>query len=63
MDGGNAVIEKAKKVLHQYEEATQAGKGAYGLAGIDGRKAEMIDAPMILQAQRVIRKAQQYGLA
>jgi citrate lyase subunit beta-like protein len=56
-------IEKASKTLEQYEAATKEGKGAYGLQDADGGRAEMIDAPMILQAQRVMAKAKQYGLA
>lgn len=56
-------IEKAQRVLAQYDAATKDGKGAYGLAAHKDAKAEMIDAPMILQAQRVISKAKQYGLA
>lgn len=55
-------IEKAQRVLAQYDEATKDGKGAYGLAAHKEGKAEMIDAPMILQAQKVIAKARQYGL-
>lgn len=58
-----AAIDKAKKVLELYEAATKDGKGAYGLAASQDMKAEMIDAPMILQAQRVIAKAAHYGLA
>ena len=58
----HAAIEKAQRVLAQYKAATEAGKGAYGLAADKDGKAEMIDAPMILQAQRVLAKAAQYGL-
>ncbi|KAK9900824.1 citrate lyase beta subunit [Cystobasidium minutum MCA 4210] len=55
-------IEKAQTVLAQYKAATEAGKGAYGLAADKHGRAEMIDAPMILQAQRLLAKAAQYGL-
>lgn len=55
-------IERAKRVLEQYEQAVKGGKGAYGMAGLDGSKAEMIDAPMILQAERMLAKAKQFGL-
>lgn len=50
-------IERAQRILEQYEIAVQGGKGAYGMNG------EMMDAPMILQAQRTLAKAKLYGLA
>ena len=50
-------IDKAKQILQQYEEAVKGGKGAYGLNG------EMMDAPMVLQAQRVLKTAKQFQLA
>ena len=55
-------IERAKRILEQYENAVKGGKGAYGLAGQDGAKAEMVDAPMILQAERLLEKAKHFGL-
>lgn len=55
-------IEKAQAILAQYRAATEGGKGAYGFAATKCGKAEMIDAPMILQAQKVLGKAAQYGL-
>lgn len=50
-------IEQAQNILKQYEIAVKEGKGAYGLDG------QMMDAPMILQAQRVLAKAKLYNLA
>lgn len=49
-------IERAKNILEQYDAAVKEGKGAYGLRG------EMMDAPMILQAQRVLDTAKRYQL-
>lgn len=55
-------IERAQRVMQQYELAVKSGKGAYGLAGANGGNTEMIDAPMILQAERMLAKARQFGL-
>jgi len=49
-------IAKARSILDQYEVSVKEGKGAYGLNG------EMMDAPMILQAQRVLAKAKLFNL-
>jgi len=55
-------IERAKKVLEQYELVVKEGKGAYGLGGDPTTKSTMIDAPMILQAKRMLAKARAYNL-
>ena len=49
-------IAKARSILERYEVSVKEGKGAYGLNG------EMMDAPMILQAQRVLAKAKLFNL-
>lgn len=49
-------IERAKTILEQYDVAVKEGKGAYGLQG------EMMDAPMILQAQRIMEMAKRYHI-
>jgi len=56
-------IARAQDILQQYEQAIKAGKGAYGLRGDGSSKSTMIDAPMILQAQRMLQKAKRFGLA
>ena len=50
-------IKRAQHILEQYKRAVSEGKGAYGLNG------EMMDAPMILQAERTLAKAKLYHLA
>ena len=49
-------IERAKTILDQYDLAMKEGKGAYGLQG------EMMDAPMVLQAQRIMEIAKRYHI-
>lgn len=49
-------IDRAKTILEQYDVAVKEGKGAYGLQG------EMMDAPMILQAQRIMEMAKRYHI-
>jgi citrate lyase beta subunit len=56
-----AEIERAVKILEQNELASQAGKGAFTLQEADA-SSTMIDAPMLLQAQAIISKAQQARL-
>ncbi|KAK7682421.1 hypothetical protein QCA50_014626 [Cerrena zonata] len=55
-------ILRAAKILHQMKKAHSSQKGAIGLAVEDG-PTEMIDAPMIKQAENIIRVAQAAGLA
>lgn len=55
-------IERAQRVMQQYELAVKSGKGAYGLSDASGGNTEMIDAPMILQAERMLEKARRFGL-
>ncbi|KAF8349257.1 P-loop containing nucleoside triphosphate hydrolase protein [Amanita rubescens] len=50
-------IERAAKILHAMKIAHGAEKGAIGLEG------EMIDAPMIKQAEKVIQVAEAAGLS
>ncbi|GAA5873762.1 hypothetical protein JCM3774_000163 [Rhodotorula dairenensis] len=57
-----AEISRAQAILEQYEAARDSGAGAYGLTGSDGQ-TEMIDAPMLLQAQGILASAQAAGLA
>ncbi|GAA6048550.1 hypothetical protein JCM3770_006548 [Rhodotorula araucariae] len=54
-------IERAKAILAQYAAARASGAGAYGLAGPDG-SVEMIDAPMLLQAESVLAQARAAGI-
>lgn len=49
-------IDRAKTILEQYDLAVQEGKGAYGLQG------EMMDAPMVLQARRIMEIAKRYHI-
>jgi len=53
-------IKRAVAILEQNREAEAAGKGSFGLQGDDGT-TYMIDAPMLLQAQRTIQRAQAAG--
>ncbi|XP_006462649.1 hypothetical protein AGABI2DRAFT_193761 [Agaricus bisporus var. bisporus H97] len=50
-------ILRAAKILHQMKLAHEAEKGAIGLEG------EMIDAPMIKQAEKIVTIAKAAGLA
>ncbi|OBZ68794.1 Pre-mRNA-splicing factor cwf19 [Grifola frondosa] len=54
-------ILRAAKILHQMEVAHLAEKGAIGLELVGGGK-EMIDAPMLKQAENTIRNAKLAGL-
>lgn len=56
-------IERARRILQEYDAAVKEGKGAYGMAGDANSKPTMIDAPMILQAQRMLEKAKSFHLA
>ncbi|OCH91870.1 citrate lyase beta subunit [Obba rivulosa] len=54
-------ILRAVKILHQMERAHSTQRGAIGLELEDGGK-EMIDAPMIKQAENIVRIARSAGL-
>lgn len=54
-------ILRAAKILHQMEVAHSAQKGAFGLE-MEGGGKEMIDAPMLKQAENIIRMAKAAGL-
>ncbi|OJT11533.1 Citrate lyase subunit beta-like protein, mitochondrial [Trametes pubescens] len=54
-------ILRAARILKQMEKAHQTNKGAAGLT-LEGGGMEMIDAPMIKQAENVVRAAQAAGL-
>ncbi|BGP01698.1 Pyruvate/Phosphoenolpyruvate kinase-like domain-containing protein [Rhodotorula toruloides] len=56
-----AEIERAQAILAQYAEVSTTGAGAYGLKNADGG-VDMIDAPMLLQAQSIIAQAEAAGL-
>jgi len=49
-------VEYAKKVIQAYEEAKNAGKGAFS---VDGK---MIDKPIIDRAYKLIEKAEKWGV-
>jgi len=49
-------IEYAKKVLIAYEEAQKTGKGAFS---VDGK---MVDKPIIERANKLIKKAEKWGV-
>ncbi|GAA5838674.1 hypothetical protein JCM9279_003824 [Rhodotorula babjevae] len=51
-----AEIERAQAILAQYEAARASGAGAYGLDG------DMMDAPMVLQAESVLAQARAAGM-
>jgi len=53
-------IKRAARIIYAMEKAHGSNKGAIGLS--DGEKDEMIDAPMIKQAERIINIARQAGL-
>ena len=57
----HAEILRAARILRQMEKAHSQQRGAAGLSTEDG-SIEMIDAPMILQAQNTIRIAMAAGL-
>lgn len=54
-------ILRAAKILHQMEVAHSSQKGAIGLE-MEGGGKEMIDAPMLKQAENIIRVAKAAGL-
>jgi citrate lyase subunit beta-like protein len=54
-------ILRAAKILHQMEIAHSSRKGAFGLE-MEGAGREMIDAPMLKQAENTIRVAMAAGL-
>jgi len=54
-------LNRAVSILRQMKEAHRENRGAIGLAGGDGN-SEMIDAPMIKQAENTVRAARAAGL-
>ncbi|KAG1733076.1 Pyruvate/Phosphoenolpyruvate kinase-like domain-containing protein [Suillus paluster] len=54
-------ILRAAKILHQMEVAHSSQKGAVGLE-MEGGGKEMIDAPMLKQAENIMRVAKAAGL-
>ncbi|GAA5974510.1 hypothetical protein JCM11641_002065 [Rhodosporidiobolus odoratus] len=56
-----AEIERALRILEEYEAARAKGAGAYGLKEDDGGTV-MIDAPMLLQAESILAQARSAGL-
>ncbi|GAA5941014.1 hypothetical protein JCM3775_001124 [Rhodotorula graminis] len=52
----SAEIERAQAILAQYDAARATGAGAYGLDG------DMMDAPMVLQAESVLEQARGAGV-
>ena len=57
LSGAHADIEEAKAILAAYENASR--KQDKGAVGLDyGGRSIMIDAPMLLQAQRTLARAQ-----
>ncbi|KIM66771.1 hypothetical protein SCLCIDRAFT_109412 [Scleroderma citrinum Foug A] len=54
-------ILRAAKILHQMNKAHTSEKGAFGLE-MDGGGKEMIDAPMLKQAENTIRLARAAGM-
>ncbi|EMD39982.1 hypothetical protein CERSUDRAFT_150852 [Gelatoporia subvermispora B] len=56
-----AEILRAARILHRMERAHSSQRGAIGLELEDGGK-EMIDAPMIKQAENIVRTAMSAGL-
>ncbi|GJJ15673.1 hypothetical protein Clacol_009951 [Clathrus columnatus] len=56
-------IERAARIVHQMELSYASNKGAFGLDLSDGKAGkEMIDAPMLKQAEQTLRLAQNAGL-
>lgn len=56
-------IQRAARILHQMQISHASSKGAIGLELGDGKaKMEMIDAPMIKQAEQTVRLAKAAGL-
>lgn len=59
----NSEIERAARILHQMEISHASSKGAFGLDLGDGKGGmEMIDAPLIKQAEQTISLAKAAGL-
>ncbi|KAM0790081.1 hypothetical protein ACM66B_005409 [Microbotryomycetes sp. NB124-2] len=54
-------IERAAQMLSQYDVASGKGSGAYGLQAEDG-STSMIDAPMLLQAEKILSVARAAGI-
>ncbi|KAF9219263.1 citrate lyase beta subunit [Gyrodon lividus] len=54
-------ILRAANILHQMDAVHSSQKGAFGLA-MEGGSKEMIDAPMVKQAENTIRLARAAGL-
>ena len=58
----SAEISRAAKIVHEMKLSHQSNRGAFGLDLSDGQGGkEMIDAPMLKQAQNVLRAAQAAG--
>ncbi|CAL1713376.1 unnamed protein product [Somion occarium] len=55
-------IVRAARILHTMAKAHSSQKGAIGLT-VEGGPTEMIDAPMIKQAENIVRVAKAAGLA
>lgn len=51
-----AEIERARRILSEYDQASRQGKGAYSFKELDTGKEVMIDAPMLLQARAILNK-------
>ncbi|KAG8725109.1 hypothetical protein FRC09_008452 [Ceratobasidium sp. 395] len=55
-------IVRAAKIVSQMKKSHASSVGAFGLDNGDGKGAEMIDAPMLKQAEATIAKATAAGL-
>ncbi|KAG8723281.1 hypothetical protein FRC09_003993 [Ceratobasidium sp. 395] len=55
-------ILRAAKIVNQMKKSHASSVGAFGLDSGDGKGAEMIDAPMLKQAEATIAKATAAGL-
>ncbi|KAH8929607.1 beta subunit of citrate lyase [Atractiella rhizophila] len=56
-------LDRALEILRLNQMAVEGGKGAFGMQGHgEGGREEMIDAPMLLQAERVVEKARRAGM-
>ncbi|GAA6004111.1 hypothetical protein JCM10207_002431 [Rhodosporidiobolus poonsookiae] len=57
-----AEIDRARRILAEYEAARASGAGAYGLEDKAGGGTVMIDAPMLLQAEAILAQARTAGI-
>jgi citrate lyase subunit beta-like protein len=56
-------IHRAANILAQMKRSHAAAKGAFGLDLADGKGGkEMIDAPMVKQAEKIIQLAKAAGM-